>query len=58
MELAVETLSTSIHQFEGMRAIAIHETVAIWQTSIAEQEGHLHRKYGTEGTRSCHATIP
>ena len=43
MELAVETLTTGIDQFEGVRAVAIHVTKAIRQTSITEQERHLHR---------------
>lgn len=51
MELAVETLTVSIDQFEGVRAVAVHVTEAIGQTSIAEQERHLHRAYGTEDTR-------
>lgn len=36
VELAVETLSISIYQFERMRAVAIHMTIAIGQTSITE----------------------
>lgn len=41
MELAVYRLTACIDHFEGMRAVAIHVTVAIRQSSIAEQEGHL-----------------
>lgn len=52
MELAVDALPISVDQFEGVRAIAIHVTVAVWQTSIAEQERHLQRGYRTEETRS------
>lgn len=44
MELAVEALAVAVDQFEGMRAVAVHVTVAVGQTSIAEQEGHLDRK--------------
>lgn len=51
VELAVDTLAIGIDQFEGVRAIAVHATEAIRQTSIAKQERHLHRKYTTEGTR-------
>lgn len=45
MELAVETFVSGIDQFEGVRAVAIHVTEAIRQTSIAEQERHLHKGY-------------
>lgn len=41
VELAVNTLSTSVDQFEGMRAISIHVTETIRQTSVTEQERHL-----------------
>lgn len=44
MEFAVDTFTIGIDQFEGVRAVAIHVTVAIRQTSIAEQERHLHRR--------------
>lgn len=42
VELAVDTISTSIDKFEGVRPIAVHVTVAVGQTSIAEQKRHLH----------------
>lgn len=46
VELAVDSLAIGIDQFESVRAIAVHVTVAIRQTSITEQERHLHRKVG------------
>ena len=42
VELAVETFTVSVDQLEGVRAIAVHVTVAIGQTSITEQERHLY----------------
>ena len=41
MELAVDGVAIFVHQLEGVGAIAIHMTVAIRDTSIAEQEGDL-----------------
>lgn len=51
MELAVDTLTISIYQFEGVRTIAIHVAVAIRQPSITKQERYLHRGHETEDTR-------
>lgn len=56
MELAVEALASGIDQFEGVRAVAVHVTVAIRQTTIAEQERHLYRGYRREtqdNDKSC-----
>lgn len=46
VELAVDTLAIGIDQFESVRAITVHVTVAIGQTSITKQERHLHRTRG------------
>lgn len=46
VELAVDTLTIGIDQFESVRAIAVHATIAIGQTSITKQERHLQRKFG------------
>lgn len=56
VELAVDTLAIGIDQFESVRAIAVHATVAIGQTSITKQERHLHRKLGqrVQGTDFGH----
>ena len=41
MKLAVDWLSILVHHFESVRTIAIHVTVAIWDTTITKQEGNL-----------------
>lgn len=41
MELAVDGLAVCVEQFEGVRAIAVHVAVAVGNTAVAEQEGHL-----------------
>lgn len=38
VELAVDGLSITVDQFEGVRAIAIHVSVPIWYASVTEQE--------------------
>lgn len=54
MELAVDTFTVSVDQFEGVRAVAIHVTVAIRQTSITEQERHLHGRHeATDDIKAC-----
>lgn len=54
VELAVDGLAVSINQFEGVRAIAVHVTVAVGQATITEQERHLRgvAEARTEDTRS------
>lgn len=42
VELAVHRLSLSIDQFESVRSVSVHMTVAIRNSPIAEQERHLH----------------
>ena len=41
VELAVDWCPITIDQLEGVRAIAIHVPVAIWDATVTEQEGHL-----------------
>lgn len=58
VELAVDRLAVSINQFEGVRAIAVHVTVAIGQTTIAEQERHLQEMWaGCGGGKNRKYTI-
>ena len=46
MELAVNSRIVLIHQFEGMGAIAIHETITIWNPPIRKEDRHLQNKGG------------
>ena len=39
MEFAVDSFSVVVDQLEGVWPIAIHVTVAIWDTTVTEQEG-------------------
>jgi hypothetical protein len=41
VELAVEGVSTVVHQFEGVRPVAVHVTIAIGGAAIGEEEHHL-----------------
>lgn len=41
VELAVNTLSISVDQFEGVGAVSIHVAETIRQPSVTEQERHL-----------------
>lgn len=52
MELAVDAFAIGIDHFECVRPVAIHVSVTIGQTAIAEQEGHLHRGCDTDETLS------
>lgn len=58
MEFAVDTFTIGIDQFEGVRAVAIHVTVAIRQTSIAEQERHLHRRQDKTMKTTTRVSVP
>lgn len=42
VELAVHRLPLSVDQFESVRSVSVHMTVAIWNPPIAEEERHLH----------------
>lgn len=57
VELAVDGLAVSINQFEGVRAIAVHVTVAVGQTTITEQERHLQGMRGGRGGKNRRYTI-
>ena len=46
VELAVDGVSLSVDQLEGVRAIAVHVAMAVGNTAVAEEEGHL--RHGTE----------
>lgn len=52
MELAVDGLATVVDQLEGVRAVAVHVAVAIGQTAVAEQEGHLQGHGGRGGEKN------
>ena len=43
MELAVDRLTLGVDQLEGVGAVAVHVAEAVRQTTVTEQEGHLHR---------------
>lgn len=57
VKLAVQRLAISVDQFEGVGAVAVHVAEAIGQTSIAEQERHLHRAFGTEEKKTAFCTV-
>lgn len=54
VKLAVDRLALCIDQFEGVRAVAVHVAVAIGQTSVAEQEGHLQTRNAETRTLDHH----
>lgn len=41
VELAVDWLAVAVEQLEGVRAVAVHVAVAVRETAVTEQEGHL-----------------
>ena len=51
MELAVDSLSILIHQFEGMTAISIHVLVTVRNATITEQEAHLMSSLRTQSDK-------
>ena len=49
VELAVMSLAFVVDQLEGVAAITIHEAVAIRNTTVTKQEGHLVGGLRTQG---------
>lgn len=41
MKLAVETFSIFVDKLESVRAVAVHMAIAIGNSPVTEQEGHL-----------------
>ena len=48
VELAVDRLPIPVHQFEGMRSIAVHVPEAIGDAPVAKQKRDLVGRLGTE----------
>lgn len=48
MELAVDWVSLSVDQLKCVRAVAVHESIAIGSASVAEQERDLMRSFWTQ----------
>ena len=49
MELAVDSFSIFVDQFEGVAPVSVHMAISVGDSPIAEEEGHLVGGLGSEG---------